>query len=184
MKNDYEVRGDETIIFIKWKNKIIETVIETSDLPLVKSITGTWHASWDNSTQSFYIQRNVTVVPGRVKNGGKRTRQPLHRLIMNAKQGMEIDHINHDTLDNRRSYLREVEGHHNDQNRKGAQVDNKTSGIRGVSFHKETQKWRAYITLNRKQIHLGVYNDMYEAERIVKEKRKELMPYSQEALAN
>lgn len=184
MKNQFEIRGEISVIFIMWKDKIVETVIETIDLPLVQSISGTWHASWDNSTQSFYVQRNVTVTPGRVKNGGKRTRQPLHRLIMNAKHGMEIDHINNDTLDNRRSNLREVTGYQNDQNRKGAQADNNTSGIRGVSYHKETRKWRAYITINRKQIHIGVYDDMREAERVVKEKRKELMPYSKEALAN
>ena len=42
---------------------------------------------------------------------------------------------------------------------------NNTSGIKGVYFNKQRQKWQAYITICRKKIHLGFYNDIKEAEK-------------------
>lgn len=40
---------------------------------------------------------------------------------------------------------------------------NNTSGFRGVSFHKRTGKWQAYISVNRKQFHIGLYDTPEEA---------------------
>ncbi len=38
-----------------------------------------------------------------------------------------------------------------------------STGIRGVSWHKKTRKWRAYISVNNKIIHLGVFDDQHQA---------------------
>jgi len=43
---------------------------------------------------------------------------------------------------------------------------NSTSGIRGVSFDKQKNKWRAHIELNGKQYNLGRYHKIEEAQRI------------------
>ena len=56
----------------------------------------------------------------------------MHRLIMAAPRGRQVDHINHDTLDNRRENLRIVTNRQNNENRNGAYKNSK-SGIRGVS---------------------------------------------------
>ena len=40
---------------------------------------------------------------------------------------------------------------------------NNTSGKTGVSFNKRTQKWVAYITLKRNQIHLGFFDKKEDA---------------------
>lgn len=37
------------------------------------------------------------------------------------------------------------------------------SGIKGVSFHKQTGKWRASIVINRKQRHLGLFERIEDA---------------------
>jgi hypothetical protein len=60
----------------------------------------------------------------------------LHRFLLDAPKGMQVDHINHDTLDNRRSNLRIVTtNQQNNENRNGAHKNSKT-GIRGVTIHK------------------------------------------------
>lgn len=40
---------------------------------------------------------------------------------------------------------------------------NNTSGYRGISYHKETGKWRAYINFRRKQYNLGLYENLDDA---------------------
>lgn len=86
----------------------------------------------------------------------------LHRHLMQPPPGTEVDHINGDVLDNRRSNLRVVSGTINSQNlrpRSGG-----TSAFRGVAWHKAARKWRAYGRLNGRHVHLGLYLDEMEAE--------------------
>lgn len=81
----------------------------------------------------------------------------LHRLIMNAPEGMHVDHINGDPLDNRRENLRIATPQQNQANsRKRAAA---TSHYKGVSWHKKSKQWRATINFNRKQEHLGFFKD-------------------------
>jgi len=85
----------------------------------------------------------------------------MHRLILNPPGYILVDHINHDTLDNQRSNLRlstKAQNAHN--SRIGA--DN-TSGYKGVSFCKYTNKWRTNIVFNMKQKTIGRYNTPEEA---------------------
>jgi len=67
-----------------------------------------------------------------------------------------IDHINMDQSDNRICNLRLVTRSQNQCNR-GVQSNN-TSGYKGVSFSKSHEKWHAYIKINRKRRHIGLFN--------------------------
>ncbi len=92
------------------------------------------------------------------------TRKPqvaIHRLIMGAKKGEIIDHINGDIFDNRRCNLRFVTKQQNNWN-KGIQSNNKT-GVTGVSWYKNAKKYRASIKFNGKDIRLGYFNSLEEA---------------------
>jgi hypothetical protein len=98
-----------------------------------------------------------------VFDGKKRVGFPrycVHRIIWIFVHGKppkdQIDHINGDKSDNRLCNLREANTAENMRN-VGKQAHN-TSGLKGVSFHKHTNKWRANITLGRKQIHIGVFD--------------------------
>ena len=74
---------------------------------------------------------------------------------------MQVDHINHDRLDNRWINLREV---NNTTNIKNCSLSsNSTTKINGVNLIKSTNKYRAYITVNKKQIHLGVFDNINDA---------------------
>lgn len=86
----------------------------------------------------------------------------MHRLIMNINNSnVIIDHINHNTLDNRKSNLRIVNYSQNNMN-KSIQKNN-TSGVVGVSLDKEVGKWRAYIKVNNKQKELGHFDNFEDA---------------------
>lgn len=85
----------------------------------------------------------------------------MHREIMKAPKGMEVDHINQDPLDNRRSNLRLATHKQNMQNRP-MQRNNK-SGYVGVAWKKDRNKWRAEVRTNGKSLHLGYFDDLQEA---------------------
>lgn len=85
----------------------------------------------------------------------------LHRMIMGEPENMFIDHINHDKLNNCRSNLRIVTPQQNSMNR--GKNKNNTSGVIGVRWDKEIEKWRAQISSNKKLIHLGLFDDLEEA---------------------
>ena len=81
---------------------------------------------------------------------------------------MTVDHINRNTLDNRKCNLRIVTQFQNNQNQ-----SHNTSGKVGVSFCKQNRKYKAYIKVNGKQISLGYYkyfNDAVKAR--IKGERK------------
>lgn len=85
----------------------------------------------------------------------------LHRFLMNPGEGLVIDHINRNRLDNRTCNLRTCTPHENCLN-KSTQCNN-ISGYPGVSWDKTRNKWLVHITFNRKQIHLGRFNTLEEA---------------------
>ena len=87
----------------------------------------------------------------------------MHHLIMGkSPKGMDIDHINGNTLDNRTSNLRLVPHYLNLHNSK-LRVDNK-SGHAGVFFMKNINKWWAYIDVKGKRQTLGYYDDLEDAK--------------------
>jgi len=80
-------------------------------------------------------------------NGKK---QRLHRVIMNAKKGEFVDHIHHDTLDNRKSQMRICTFAQNVKNSKPRPF--KSSKYKGVSFCKRDNVWKMGIKCNGKEI--------------------------------
>lgn len=88
--------------------------------------------------------------------------EAIHLFLLGpAPNGLEWDHENRDSLDNRRFNLRAVSHTVNMRNRK-EQVNN-TSGITGVHFRKQTNKWRAEIKVNGKSITIGDFQDITDA---------------------
>lgn len=80
--------------------------------------------------------------------GGKQIR--MHRLILGAGKGQEVDHINGNPLDNRRQNLRFCTRSQNLYNKK--RQKNNTSGFKGVCWDKNRNKWRMQITISNKHV--------------------------------
>jgi hypothetical protein len=83
----------------------------------------------------------------------------LHRVIMNPPENMVVDHINRNTLDNRKENLRICTDHQNVLNKKISK--NNKSGYTGVYHNKE--RWVSVIFYNGKTIHLGTYKNIEDA---------------------
>lgn len=84
----------------------------------------------------------------------------LHRLILGEGDYI-CDHINQNPLDNRRSNLRKSDKSKNAINSKN-RSDN-TSGMKGISFDKEKNKWHVYINKEKKRYFIGYFKELKEA---------------------
>jgi len=80
---------------------------------------------------------------------------------MSPPEDMHIDHINGDGLDNRRENLRIVSPRQNQANSRKHVLGQ--SRYKGVAWCQGAHKWRAYISPDRQQIHLGLYDTEIEA---------------------
>lgn len=117
---------------------------------------------------------------GRVKEGyrvvgllGKSLKE--HRVIYYMFTGEEpeyIDHMDGNPLNNRIENLRPATNQQNIANAK-MRCDN-TSGVKGVSWHKQKQKWRASVRFNGKSIHIGLFDNLQDAKRARELKALEL----------
>lgn len=104
--------------------------------------------SLDASKGRLYAFRIVNV-------NGQRVRESMHRVIMDAQQGEEIDHINGDGLDNRESNLRFCTHQENGRNTK--KYRNSTSIYKGVSWHQSSGRWQVQIKVDGRQNYLGIF---------------------------
>jgi len=78
----------------------------------------------------------------------------LHQLIMGIKKGFDIDHRNHDKLDNRKQNLRHCTRSQNLMNK---------MNVRGITWDKNRSKWIAQINVNYKHIYLGRFEKEEDA---------------------
>lgn len=116
-----------------------------------------WNASNHsrNGNNLSYAQRSI------IGKDGKKYNIYLHRIILRPYNGLVIDHINGNSLDNRKCNLRECKTGENSMNMKKPATN--TSGYKGVSWDKRSNKWSVKISLNNKTINIGTYKDIKDA---------------------
>ena len=90
---------------------------------------------------------------------------------MNPPEGKVVDHINHNSLDNRRCNLRLVDKSKNATNRSGRNINN-TTGYRNVSYIKTENKYIVQLQIDGKNKRLGAFDDVHEAGAYAKEMRE------------
>lgn len=163
MKNRYEIRREVTVVFVKHLGVEMECLIDTADIATVSSKSHLWYARLGKGGKTFYVDRRE----------GKTSVQ-MHRVLTGARSGMEVDHKNHNGLDNRRKEnLRVVTKSVNLLNRSGASRSS-SSGIRGISYKPKIKKWQASIQVKNKKIYLGVFTSKEEAGSVAAEYRSQM----------
>ena len=96
----------------------------------------------------------------------------MHRLLINTPNGMEIDHIDNNGLNNQKSNLRIVTHHQNIMNK--SKRKNGSSIFRGVGWCKAANKWQARISLNKKEHYIGIFKNEKDAAKAYNERAIEL----------
>lgn len=136
------------------------TIVDAADVARI--------SQWTWRFGSGYARRGARI------NGRFRTIR-LHREILGMADDdtREVDHINRDTLDNRRSNMRIVTHRENGQNLPSF---GRTSKHRGVSWNKARQKWQVAMGANKRIIYGGLYHSEEAAADVARAMRMRLMP--------
>lgn len=144
------------------------TLIDAADAEYVNSYR--WRVNADG-----YAVRDARVGEG----VGKRVIS-LAKALMDVapRDSRQVDHINRDRLDNRRSNLRVCTHAQNHQNVPGH--PRSTSRFRGVSWDSARQRWAAYVMLAGRTHHLGRFERETEAAEVAAAFRREHMPFAEE----
>lgn len=113
-----------------------------------------------------------------IRVNGQRKALHLHRFIINAPNHLQVDHINGDSLDNRRENLRLCSQKDNAKNR--SMSKNNKSGFPGVYYYEKYGKYCAQATVNGSKKTLGYFDTKEEAfearQEVVKEHYKSFAP--------
>lgn len=125
-----------------------------------------WHLSRKDHRRTWYARTNIRLAPGKGK--GSRTIMQMHRGlavrmgILEPGSKLEVDHVNHDGLDNRRLNLRvvNVSGQRtNTEKYRGAY----SSIYKGVCWDCSAGKWKVYCNIDGKQVTICRCDDELEA---------------------
>lgn len=125
-----------------------------------------WKWQVVNMKDTFYAHRKIWL-----KREKRYKTICMHRIIMNAPNGRVVDHINHNSLDNQRENLRICTQSQNLGNSR-LRSDNK-SGIKGVYWSKNRNKWVAQIRINSKSKYLGIFTDINVAKNVYEKEAKQ-----------
>lgn len=147
-ENEIQIYGDIVTMYIynKEGTKILETQFNRRHVDEV--LRHKWCVKDKDKTP--YV---VTSIEGKLVR--------LHRFIINADENEVVDHIDGNPLNNLDDNLRIVNRKQNSYN--CGLSKNNTSGHSGVSWMNKMKKYRAYIMIDRKQIHLGSFENIEDA---------------------
>lgn len=152
------------------QEEVEEIPLTQGKAAIVDAVDFEWLSQWKwcayRDGKTWYARRS-----GRSQDG-KRITVSMHREILDAHPGVEVDHRNADGLDNRRVNLRLATKAENGRNR--LTPINNTSGYKGVYWHERHRKWYAQITVEKKRAHLGHFDSAEDAARAYDKVAKEV----------
>lgn len=124
-----------------------QTVVDASDYKWLSALS--WYASITSSGKAY------------IKCHARPKNLYMHRLITNCPSGMCVDHIDGNSMNNRRSNLRICRQSDNSKNRKRPKSN--SSGYAGVWWYETNKRWLAFVDLAYKRLLVGCYADKFSA---------------------
>lgn len=85
----------------------------------------------------------------------------MHKELCQTQNGLVVDHVNRDKLDNRQMNLRQASRSQNEYNKPAPR--NNTSGYKGVVYVKSVKRWVAQVGFKGKNCYIGIYATKVEA---------------------
>ena len=144
-------------------NNGIYAIVDNDDFKKVSKYK--WRGVYSKKSNTYYAARSTWDSLTK-----KKSTMRMHRLILKARKGEIVDHINHNGLDNRKSNIRIVDNSQNQCNRvKRGDFSSKYKGV-----YRCADKWRALICFNKIKYHLGVFIKEIDAAKAYNKKAKEL----------
>ena len=139
LRNRYSICGATTILYDDSENYCL---IDTEDIPILCQY------KWYLNSRGYWRNKKMA----------------MHRFLLDMPKvydGRQVDHINGDKSDNRKCNLRVVT---NSQNQMNVGISkNNTSGVTGVYFRKDRNRWKAGICVNGGMVWSGLYVDFEDA---------------------
>lgn len=146
---------------IIWLTQDKYTIVDNEDYQHL--IKWKWQFRRTPNSHNGYADRHEYI--GKIDNKYQTYRVHMHRELIEVPSNMFVDHINRDSLDNRKENLRVCTIGENARNAR-PRSDN-TSGYKGVSWHKRDKKWTANISYKENnniiRVSLGYHNTKDEA---------------------
>lgn len=156
--NLIEIEGDiARVQLVRGSGATLFAAVDLEDLERVMAYT--WHAAWNSNTESWHARTNTA------RDGTPRRTLRLHRFILDAPEGLHVDHRDHDTLNCRRSNLRLADYSENARNRRAFRGS--ASPYKGVT--PDRGRWRAQIVVDGQHIHIGTCGSEEDAARLYDE---------------
>lgn len=142
-KNVFDLNGEYGICYFRNGGHFI---FDIEDYDKIKNYC------WYNNNHGYAVAHEL----------GSKSQLFSHRLICDCPKNMVVDHINHNTLDNRKSNLRICTQSDNMKNMRRSKANK--SGVKGVYFDKSANRWRAEIKVNGKKTYIGVFTNIKDAK--------------------
>jgi hypothetical protein len=162
IKNRVEIVGSTAFIFLKRRRApALKAAIDLADLSLVQSIGGSWVPKWNETAQEWYARHN-----GFVRDGKRSGSCYMHRFILGITDpNIQVDHVDHRGLNNRRLNLRRANYSNNQFNREGSQPNCK-SGHRNVYWNARENQWMVWVVCNGKRFYAGYFHKSHLREAV------------------
>jgi hypothetical protein len=169
MEYNYKVENDYVILDLSnRKGEIFKTIIDYDDLNKVINFKYKWYPWYNPNSHSWY--GTSTIYKGFDLGKSKSRLLFLHRFVMNdLSSDLFIDHINNNSLDNRKNNLRIVKTYQNLRNRRSKNSNNIT-GYRNVALIDGL--YVVQLQINGKNTRLKSFKNVDEAGNFAKEMRE------------
>lgn len=144
-------------------------LIDVDDFDKLDQFGYKWHLLWSRTTKSYYAK--ATKYNGIINGKPSYETVLMHRFLMDCPKDMTVDHLNYDTLDNRKSNMRVVTLDKNNKNRQNKANRNSKTGVRNVSYSKLEDKFVVQFQIEGKNTRMALFDTLEDAKRYADDNR-------------